>query len=67
LSEISGTRVEHWRAGGKGGYPGGETSAHKESKAEDWQLAIHEAREGAIGVFTDASMDKKGGVGGVVN
>jgi len=32
--------------------------AHKESKVADWELAIHEAREDAVGVSTDGSMDE---------
>jgi len=37
--------------------------AHKESKAADSEIAIHEAREDVIGVSTDGSMDEKGDVG----
>jgi len=37
--------------------------AHRECKVADWELAIHEAREDAIGVFTDGSMGGKGNVG----
>jgi len=38
--------------------------AHKESKAADWEIAIHEARGDAIGVFTDGSLNEKRNVGG---
>jgi len=37
--------------------------AHKESKAADWEIAIHGARGDAVGVSTDGSMDEKGDVG----
>jgi len=37
--------------------------AHKESKAEDWELAIHKTREDAMVVYTDGRMDEEGNVG----
>jgi len=36
-----------------------EIQAHKESQAADWELATQEAKEGAVGVFTDGSRDEK--------
>lgn len=36
------------------------TSAKLESKAADWGKAIHEAREDAVEVSTDGSMDEEG-------
>jgi len=47
-----------------GEIPEVKLQAHKESKAADWELATQEAREGAVGVFTDGSMDEKGQGGG---
>ena len=38
--------------------------ANKDSKADKWELAINEAREELIGVFTDSSMSEEGRVGG---
>jgi len=38
--------------------------AHKEAKAADLELAIHEAREVAVGVFTNGSMEREGEYGG---
>jgi len=35
-----------------------------ESKADKWELAIYEARENSVGVFTDGSMSEKRRVGG---
>jgi len=37
--------------------------ANKDSKADKWELAIHEAREESIGVFTDGSVSEGGRVG----
>jgi len=38
--------------------------ANKDSKADTWELAICEAREESVRVFTDGSMNEKGKVGG---
>jgi len=38
--------------------------ANKDSEADKWELAINEAREESIGVFTDGSMNEEGRVGG---
>ena len=38
--------------------------ANKDSKADKWELAINEAREESIGVFTDSSKSEEGKVGG---
>jgi len=38
--------------------------ANKDSKADKWELAINEAREESIGVFTDSSISEEGRVGG---
>ena len=50
---------------GKGGEGGDSRSeAPRESKAADWEIAIHESREDAIGVFTDGSLNEEGNIGG---
>ena len=38
--------------------------ANKDSKTDKWELAINEAREESIGVFTGGSMSEEGRVGG---
>lgn len=45
------------------GVPEVKLQAHKEPKAADWELAIHEAREDTVRVFTDETMDERGDVG----
>ena len=48
----------------KGEIPEVKLQADKDSKADKWELAINEAREEPIEVFTDGSMSKEGRVGG---
>jgi len=49
---------------GKGEIPGVKLQVNKDSKADNWELAINKAREESIGVFTDGSMNEEGRVGG---
>ena len=46
------------------GVPEVKFQANKDSKADKWELAISEAREESIGVFTDGSMNDEERVGG---
>ena len=48
----------------KGEIPEVKLQAHKESKAADWEIAINEAREGAVGVFTDGGMNEERNIRG---
>jgi len=48
----------------KGEIPEVKLQANKDSKADRWELAICEAREEPVGVFTDGSMNEEGKVGG---
>jgi len=48
----------------RGEIPEVKLQANKDSKADVWELAINEAREESIGVFTDGSMSEVGRVGG---
>jgi len=62
-----GDRDEGLSIGGRvkrGEIPEVKLQANKDSKADKWELAINEAREESIGVFTDGSMSEKGSVGG---
>ena len=47
----------------RGEIPEVKLQAHRGSKAADWEIAIHEASEDAIAVFTNGGMDEKGGMG----
>jgi len=47
----------------KGDIPEVKLQANKDSKADKWGLAICEAREESIGVFTDGSMNENRRVG----
>jgi len=47
----------------RGEIPEVKLQANKDSKADKWELAINEAREESIGVFTDGSMSEDGRVG----
>jgi len=47
----------------RGDIPEVKLQANKDSKADKWELAISEAREESIGVFTDGSMNEEGRVG----
>jgi len=50
----------------KGEVPEVKLQANKDSNADKWELAINEAREESVGVFTDGSMSEEGRVGGGV-
>ena len=48
----------------KGEIPEVKLQANKDSEVDKWELAINEAKEESIGVFTDGSMNEEGKVGG---
>jgi len=48
----------------KGEIPEAKPQANKDSKADKWELAVHEAREESVGVFTYGSMSEGGRVEG---